>query len=256
MGVFDKQNQLTISDETENYFDYSLNPSRDFAKICLNLPATVPILTVKYNICGEKSVITLYPTLQFLYSHHIHGTYINEEVKDCFQIMQKDPVQFCERFLRSADSALNQLKEDNLRFNGHSKPTSGCDVNVILNHIRQNPQYTIYIIGTKDQFNIHDLKCNPMREHIMYIADDTGFILFDKMNEKSVDNFGPYFIEQYILLELLSKHEMAQNVLRYYCSQKELLKRAIETYSEKQGKGFICWRFLMNETVKTTVNET
>jgi hypothetical protein len=76
------------------------------------------------------------------------------------------------------------------------------------------------------------------------------------MNEKSVDNFGPYFIEQYILLELLSKHEMAQNVLRYYCSQKELLKRAIETYSEKQGKGFICWRFLMNETVKTTVNET
>jgi hypothetical protein len=259
MGVFDKQNQLTISDETENYFDYSLDPSRDFAKLCLNLPATVSVLTVKYNIGGKKSVITVYPTLQFLYSHHIHGTYINEEVKGCFQTIDKDPARFCERFLGSADTALTQSKETYLRLNGDSKSTSDFDIQVIVNYVRQNPQYTIaalrqgiYVIGTKDQFNIHDIMGHPLRDHIIYIADDVGFILFDKMNEKSVDNFGPYCVEQYILLELLSKHEIAQNVLNYYCSKKELLERGIENYTEKQGKGFICWRFLMNETVKTT----
>ena len=61
---------------------------------------------------------------------------------------------------------------------------------------------------------------------------------------KGVDSFGPYFIEQYILMEVLSKQEVAQNVLDYYVSQKEKLQRGVERYGEAQGKGFICWRFI------------
>ena len=66
----------------------------------------------------------------------------------------------------------------------------------------------------------------------------------------SVDSFGPYFIEQYILMEVLSKQEVAQNVLDYYVKQKDTLQRALANYSESQGKGFICWRFLMNEAAR------
>ena len=123
--------------------------------------------------------------------------------------------------------------------------------------MRQHPQYTIaaleegiYIIGMKDQFNRHDLPSHPLHEQVEYIADDMGFILFSRDEKANVDIFGPYFIEQYILMEILSKQEVAQNVLEYYVNNKEQLQSSLATYNEAQGKGFICWRFLMNEAVK------
>ena len=50
-------------------------------------------------------------------------------------------------------------------------------------------------------------------------------------------------------MEVLSKQEVAQNVLDYYCNHKDVLERGLESYDEKQGKGFICWRFLVNEAM-------
>ena len=38
--------------------------------------------------------------------------------------------------------------------------------------------------------------------------------------------------------------EIAHNVLEYYAHQRDLLRRGVAGYSEAQGKGFICWRFL------------
>ena len=125
---------------------------------------------------------------------------------------------------------------------------------MLVNHIQQNPLYTlaalqegIYIIGMKDQFNIHDLETSPMRTHIQYIADDMGFIFYDRNEEsvKSVDKFGPYFIEQYVLMDVLSKHEVAQNVMDYYINHKKTLQHCLASYNEAQGKGFICWRFIV-----------
>ena len=40
------------------------------------------------------------------------------------------------------------------------------------------------------------------------------------------------------------KQEIAHNVLDYYVHHRELLRRGVEGYSEAQGKGFICWRFV------------
>merc|ERR1712113_1368367 len=109
-------------------------------------------------------------------------------------------------------------------------------------------QEGVYMIGMKDQFNIHDLENHPMQHDIQYIADDMGFILMDKSEDsaasRSLDIFGPYFIEQYILMEVLSKHEVAQTVMDQYVHHKEQLQRRLQTYSEKQGKGCICWRFI------------
>ena len=141
------------------------------------------------------------------------------------------------------------------------------ELNLAVEHcfVRQNPQYTIaalaegiYIIGMKDQFNKHDLTLHPLRDHVEYVADDMGFVLFsndrgagDRRVTLSVDTFGPYFIEQYILMEVLSKQEVAQNVLEYYVRHKAQLQSSLATYSETQGQGFVCWRFLMaNEAVK------
>merc|ERR1719473_1213549 len=97
-----------------------------------------------------------------------------------------------------------------------------------------------------------------MHEHVQYVADECGFVLYDRSSgggetprgSRSVDSFGPYFIEQYILMEVLSKQEVAQDVLDYYLHQKEKLQRGLANYRGTQGKGFICWRFVMNENSK------
>merc|ERR1712139_165566 len=93
-------------------------------------------------------------------------------------------------------------------------------VEVLTSYIRQNPQYTLaalsegcYIIGMKDQFNMYDLPMSPFLHHIEYIADENGFVLYCKEGtamERSIDSFGPYYVEQYLLMEVLSKQEVAQ----------------------------------------------
>ena len=44
--------------------------------------------------------------------------------------------------------------------------------------------------------------------------------------------------------QVLSKAEVAGNVLEYYTHHKDKLQRGVEGYKEAQGKGFICWRFI------------
>jgi len=130
---------------------------------------------------------------------------------------------------------------------------------VLTHYIRQHPLYSIaglergvYVIGMKDQFNIHDLGSHLYHDRVQYIADEMGFVLYDRRvgsgaaERLSVDNFGPYFVEQYMLMEVLSKSEVAGNVLEYYVKHKEQLQQCLERYDEKQGKGFICWRFVMS----------
>ena len=102
---------------------------------------------------------------------------------------------------------------------------------------------------------MHDLPSHPLAASVQYVADEMGFVLYCKpppsmVAQATVSSFGPYFVEQYLLMETLSKQEVAQNVLEYYVYHKEKLQRSLESYSEAQGKGFICWRFLMNEAVK------
>lgn len=131
------------------------------------------------------------------------------------------------------------------------------NITVQNNLVRQNPQYSIaalekgvYVIGMKDQFNIYDMQSNPLAARFHYIADEMGFILYDKnkgVKHQSIDDFGPYFIEQYILMEILSKQEVAQNVLDYYVNHRDKLQSGLSNYTETQGKGFVCWRFLIHQ---------
>ena len=70
----------------------------------------------------------------------------------------------------------------------------------------------------KEQFNKHDLPSHPLNDYVQYIADDMGFVLYCRsapavVAGASVSTFGPYFVEQYLLMETLSKLEVAQNVL-------------------------------------------
>ena len=49
---------------------------------------------------------------------------------------------------------------------------------------------------------------NPLAPNVAYVADEAGFVLYDATGAKCVDTFGPYFVEQYLLMEVLSKHEV------------------------------------------------
>jgi hypothetical protein len=255
MGVFDKKNRLSLSFEVDDYFKYTLKPDDDVSKIMLNLPCPVPILSIDYNVEGILRKINVYPTLQFLYSHHIQSAYITQEVQNIFQGFDDDLSNYNSNFLDVVEKA--QAQAQHVMGDTEAGVSGELGVTVRVNNVRQNPQYTIaglqegvYVIGMKDQFNIFDMQTHPLGERIQYIADEMGFVLFDKTTAKNVDSFGPYFIEQYILMEVLSKQEVAQNVMDYYCNHKETLQRGLTSYGETQGKGFVCWRFLINETAK------
>jgi len=249
MDVFDKKNQLTFAFKTDNYLDMSKNPNKDEARLTLSLPISVPIFEMQYYAEGCRKSIQVYPTIQFLYSHHIMGNYISEEVHRVGK-GAADPQKFCADFVSTVFS--RAASKDGM----NGVDPDGFDSKVIFSYVKQHPQYTlvgiqpgVYVIGMKDQFNLHDCEAHPLHEILQYAADEVGFILFDKKNTKSVDEFGPYFFEQYLLLDALSKQEVAQNVITYYCKHKDKLQHCLDHYDEKQGKGFVCWRFLMNQSL-------
>jgi len=266
MEVFDKRNQLTVQAETDNYFEYTLTPEGDLTRISLGLPVAVPVFKLAYTLDGARRTINLYPTLQFLYSHHIHSEYITREVKDGLGSYRGDLEAYYRHFLDEI-RAVADADQQAVAHRTGAPPSSSADaaahlgIEILVNHIRQSPQYTMaalapgsYLIGMKDQFNVHDLPSHPLRESVAYIADELGFILYckgDAAAVRSVDAFGPYYIEQYIVMEALSKQEVAQNVLDYYVRRKALLEQGVESYAEAQGQGFICWRFI-NERHRST----
>jgi hypothetical protein len=337
MDFFAKRHQLELSIETDDYYKYTSTPVEDIPKIALSLPIPVPIISIAYALAdGKPRAINVFPTLQFLYSHHIQAEYVTQEVKDAALLSTRadfvhDPEAFCRHFVAAAASykhsnslagayessndefAVGQLVELHsyvklTEYNGQrgkivgyndfrglwtveleldqseietrtcymqavrpTAPAASADsddepllpplpqLKIIANFLRQNPLYSlaalqegVYVIGMKDQFNVHDLHHSPLRDRVQYIVDEMGFVLFDRTaaGSKSVDSFGPYFIEQYILMEVLSKQEVAQNVLDYYVNHKHTLQDSLAGYSEEQGKGFICWRFLMKDSSK------
>jgi len=271
MSMFDRKHQIKLVDApVKDYLEYTSRPEADFGKVVLSLPLPKPIFVLKYSLNGEESMMQLFPTVQFLYSHHIRAEYITSDVKAMLSpVACRDPVAFCAQFwekVRSTTSAATEASPSVVS-GGHAAAAPNSDgqltVKVLANGLRQNPLYSlaalapgVYVIGMKDQFNKHDLPMHPLYPKVQYVADNMGFILYDVADQtvgatpRGVDKFGPYYIEQYILLEMISKQEVAQNVLDYYVRQKEVLQRGLASYSEIQGKGFVCWRFLINEAAK------
>jgi len=252
MNVFDKQNRLHFISKTANYFDSTVDDTEDSMKKTLSLPVSVPIFSAEYSFGGKKNVINVYPTVQFLYSHHIVPKYINGDVQFVLN-NNSDHQQFYSDFVSSIAKA---SKTEEMEADGNGKLYSKVLVNGIkLSNVQCSIvgiQPGVYIIGMKDQFNSHDVGNHPLNDMLQYATDELGFVLFDKTNSKNVDEFGPYFIEHYILLDHLSSQEMAQNVINYYCNHKEKLEKCLGLYDEKQGKGFICWRFLFNQATMSS----
>tara|TARA_B100000787_G_scaffold143422_1_gene113011 strand:- start:272 stop:433 length:162 start_codon:yes stop_codon:yes gene_type:complete len=52
------------------------------AKAALHMPFAVPIVKLAYtDDDGARRHISIYPTLQFLYSHHVCPEYVTREVR-------------------------------------------------------------------------------------------------------------------------------------------------------------------------------
>jgi len=259
MGIFDKKNQLHLTYDADNYYKYTLKHEKDMTKLVFNLPSPIPVLTIHYLLRGRPQIINVYPTLQFLYSHHINSSYITQEVKNFYGVSDKNhATKAYEGFwkLAMAGSTADAMEVDGAD-KANNDPIHKLRIRVTENKIQQSPQYTLaaikqgcYMIGMKDQFNTQDLPGHSFSDRIQYIMDEVGFVLYDNTGSKNVEAFGPYFVENYIIMEVLSKQEVAQNVLDYYCNHIESLQHGLSNYDETQGKGFVCWRFLMNEAKK------
>lgn len=102
MEIFNKKNQLEFSEQTDDYFKYTLTPKSDRAKISLNLPVPIPIFKLSYVLDGSRHHINVYPTLQFLYSHHIQPDYITQQVKEVLQGYD-DFASFYKRFFAAVE---------------------------------------------------------------------------------------------------------------------------------------------------------
>lgn len=213
MSLFNKENQLTLGFVVTEYFEQSRRPENDKAKILLNLPAHDPIVSFSYATSnGSLRSVCVYPTLQFLYSHFIDGSFISDPVKQTYQSFDENVGHFTSRFFASARARRQHEESDN------ALGGEGLKVKVHWNYVRQSPQYTIaalergiYIIGTKDQFNSWDIVTSPVCENVLYVLDEVGFVLFDSTRSTSVDDMSPYFIENYlctsrVFRETLSPH--------------------------------------------------
>jgi hypothetical protein len=139
MGVFDKKNQLKLSFETEDYFKYTMMPQKDLTKISLNLPSPVPILSIAYDLRGIQRTINVYPSLQFLYSHHIHGSYISPEVHR-FYSSSTAPSELYSHFLEAVQQGLEESMEDDAPSVAGNMAVGSLGIKVLENKIRQNPQ--------------------------------------------------------------------------------------------------------------------
>ena len=64
----------------KNVDDYFMSTIRgdeeDTVKSMLGLPVSIPIFTLYYSSGGRQNAINVYPTVQFMYSHHINPKYI------------------------------------------------------------------------------------------------------------------------------------------------------------------------------------
>merc|ERR1711988_759690 len=89
-----------MTEVTDNYFQYTLAAQKDFVKTAFNLPITVPVFKLAYALDGRRRYINVYPTLQFLYSHHIQAEYITQEVRD---LVSKPVPANSARFLETAE---------------------------------------------------------------------------------------------------------------------------------------------------------
>ena len=62
---------------------HPLQVRRDMAKAALHMPFAVPIVKLAYtDDDGARRHISIYPTLQFLYSHHVCPEYVTREVRE------------------------------------------------------------------------------------------------------------------------------------------------------------------------------
>ena len=283
MQAFDRKHQLTITADMDDYYLYSRTPAADLPRQALALPLSVPIFALSYAdpADGATHVVSVYPTLQFLYSHHVRPEYISAEVRELMTAegllpsrATVDPDAFCRRFLDTVEQAARAeagAASSSAAANGSHDANGGAhdgaaqllDVRILRHLVRQAPQYSlaalqkgVYVIGMKEQFNMHDLPSHPLAASVQYVADEMGFVLYCKpppsmVAQATVSSFGPYFVEQYLLMETLSKQEVAQNVLEYYVHRRDALQHALDTYSEAQGKGFVCWRFIHERSRST-----
>ena len=188
MDVFDKRHQWQYGYNTKDYFLDVRHGENDKTRRILSLPIPVPVFQLKYIIGGKAGVINVYPTVQFLYSHHIKSEYINQEAQTMLSSL--DNGSFHTEFLKRVTKDCEGIKEVSV------KDKTKCISQEIRNCIRPNSHYSlvgiqpgVYVIGMKDQFNVHDIAASPLSDHLKYGTDDVGFVLFDSTNTKDVDTF-------------------------------------------------------------------
>jgi len=150
-------------------------------KAALHMPFAVPIVKLAYTADGgARRHISIYPTLQFLYSHHVCPEYVTPAVRQLLASFKEvcDPQEHCRRFLE----ATKHLEESDAldagapseAVDGHtSAGTAGPDgqqaagpagegagaagaagaaggaggaalgLEVLINHVRVAPQYSL-----------------------------------------------------------------------------------------------------------------
>lgn len=136
MDVFDKRNQLHLVNKMANYFDGTVDHEEDSVKLVLSLPVSVPIFTVQYSAGGKTNTIHVYPTVQFLYSHHIMPQYINDDVRRLLLGNISNETQFCSDFLTSVTKG-SKIEESG------ADPTTKFHAEVTFSCIKQNPQFSL-----------------------------------------------------------------------------------------------------------------
>ena len=81
MEAWDRRHQLPLHFECNDYYGYAKDAANDRAKALLALPIPKEIFRLSYELGGKRRVVRVFPTVQFLYSHHARPEYVDDEVK-------------------------------------------------------------------------------------------------------------------------------------------------------------------------------
>ena len=132
MESWDKRHQLPLAFEESDYYQASKR-GEDRVSHCLALPIPKACFRVAYTTMGRRRTIRLFPTVQFVYSHHIKPQYVDEALRSAVKsgLRQPDVRQW---FWKCIDSGDAQEEDDD---------GGAMNVSIEANLLRQNPQYSL-----------------------------------------------------------------------------------------------------------------
>ena len=208
---------------------------------------------MRYTLDGAPHVVGVYPTLQFLYRTTCSST-SRPGSRPSSRATATSPAASWRRCAaaRTPPTTRRRARPRGLRDARRARREGPPQPHPAEPPVHPRRARRRLLIGMKDQFN-GTLPSHPLAGTSSISPTRWGSSSTPRMAAaaadapaappRSIDTFGCYHVEHYILMEVLSKQSRAQRH-RLPPPPARPAATGVQAYGEAQGKGFVCWRFI------------